>query len=742
MNYRRLSMLGFVALASGWVVNTVLLAEPPHRWTPSIAPSAGRDMIYGPCLASSLGLGKDGPYVNRAFSVALSGDTTVCYDMDRYAPAVFWSGGFVDGSGTHLTSYKGSRPCSPKGKVLFQSLAGYGWAPDSTDEAAESGLPIPWADYLGHYVHGDRVVLSYNVNGRGVLESPSSVSSGDRAALIRTFNVESGKTPLTLVPPKHDLKPDVLHHIAYGGKTNGSLLFFVLGEDRKSIAWGTDGDTALSISIPPSQKPLSFSLLMIRQDDPSKSFDIGNLIENAHTSVSLAPMTHGGPSRWPQTIETRGVVSNNDKSPYVMDTLSVPHDNPWKSWMQLSALDFFSNGRMAVSTLNGDVWLVSGIDEKLDHLQWKRFAAGLYEPLGLKIVDDVIYVTCRDRITRLHDLNGDDEADFYENFYAGGTPGYGYHAFAFELQTDSQGNFYFVKGGRKAWGGGDDYNHLIRVSPDGKHAEMVAGGFRHPNGMGIGPHDEILVADNEGDSIITSRVNLIRPGGFYGYASDNYKKDEVDPPLFWLPKEVDSSCGGQTWAKDYRWGPLAGTIFHTSYSKLCAFYAMMQKTDEGANAAVVKLPFRFNSGLMRPRVNPRDGQVYVCGLKGWDTAAVEDGCLNRIRYTGQPAHLVRSFEVTAEGLRLGFTCPLDREEAADPDNYSVEQWNYKSKNPTPEEVFVDDVEVATDGRGVLIQLEELTPVDQMEIGMSLRAADGAEIRETVYATVNVVPKRQ
>ena len=101
---------------------------------------------------------------------------------------------------------------------------------------------------------------------------------------------------------------------------------------------------------------------------------------------------------------------------YVVDDLALPEPNPWKSWIRPGGFDFFSDGRCAVCTMNGDVWIVSGIDGKLDHLTWRRFAAGLYEPLGLKIVNDQIYVLGRDQITRLHDLNGDGEADFYENF--------------------------------------------------------------------------------------------------------------------------------------------------------------------------------------------------------------------------------------------------------------------------------------------------------------------------------------
>src|SRR5690349_20038966 len=115
--------------------------------------------------------------------------------------------------------------------------------------------------------------------------------------------------------------------------------------------------------------------------------------------------------------------------------------------MRTTALDFFSDGRCAVGTMKGEVWIVSKIDANPQNVTWKRFATGLYEPLGLKIVDDKVYVLGREQITCLHDLNNDGEADFYENFNNAGVIDPVYHAFALDLQTDSEGNFYYMVDG-------------------------------------------------------------------------------------------------------------------------------------------------------------------------------------------------------------------------------------------------------------------------------------------------------
>ena len=49
-------------------------------------------------------------------------------------------------------------------------------------------------------------------------------------------------------------------------------------------------------------------------------------------------------------------------------------------------------------------------------LTWQRIASGLFQPLGVKIVDGEIYITCRDQLVILHDLNGDGETDYLPEF--------------------------------------------------------------------------------------------------------------------------------------------------------------------------------------------------------------------------------------------------------------------------------------------------------------------------------------
>ena len=117
--------------------------------------------------------------------------------------------------------------------------------------------------------------------------------------------------------------------------------------------------------------------------------------------------------------------------------------------MRLTGFDFYADGRRAAAcTWDGDVWLVEGIDTPAKGLSWRRIASGLFQPLGLKIVRDQVYVGCRDQIVILRDLNGDGETDFYECFNNDHQVTEHFHEFAMGLQTDAAGNFYYAKGAR------------------------------------------------------------------------------------------------------------------------------------------------------------------------------------------------------------------------------------------------------------------------------------------------------
>ena len=226
--------------------------------------------------------------------------------------------------------------------------------------------------------------------------------------------------------------------------------------------------------------------------------------------------------------------------------------------------------------------------------------------------------------------------------------------------------------------------------------------------------------------------------------------ESYDQPICWLPMNMDNSSGGQVWVTSDKWGPFKNHMLFTSYGKGTLFHVMTEEVDGVTQAGMVKLPLKFQTGLMRGRCNPKDGQIYVSGLRGWQTDGSKDGGFYRVRYTGKPVHAPLQWHALKDGLKITFTGELDPVSAADPASYAIEQWNYNYSGNygSPEmsaletgkarhdKVEVKSARLAHDKKTVLLEIPGFQPVHQMKIKMSLQAADGTAINQEIYNTIH------
>ena len=215
---------------------------------------------------------------------------------------------------------------------------------------------------------------------------------------------------------------------------------------------------------------------------------------------------------------------------------------------------------------------------------------------------------------------------------------------------------------------------------------------------------------------------------------------------------MDNSNGSQVWVTSDKWGPLKGQLLYLSYGKSSLFEVLQERVGDVPQGGVVKFPLKFSTGIMRARFHPLDGQLYVAGLKGWQTDGAKDGAIQRVRYTGKPLTMQNGLHITDKGIRIDFTAPLDAATAADAANYSVIQYNYrwtsaygsdKYKVSNPEEKGNDKLEVksatlSADKKSVLLEIDGLKPVMQMEVKMSIKSADGNPVPDKIGNTINVV----
>ena len=680
----------------------------------------------------------------------------IVFDTDLLRVAAGWAGAPIKLQGIPFDMQHGLNPEIAKGAQRIGTRQGPGWskAGDFKDPRAVPYGPLPadWAKYKGLYRSGNKVIFSYTVGTCKVLESHAlangifyrefSISPSTVAMDLLVCETEASSAPPANAAGVASIEENDIATAAklVGAPADAQLTFL--------------NNNSITLKLAPNAKPIFFKVAIWS----GSKVDLAKFSEAVATpAVDLNPLCLGGPARWPNVQTGEGKIGAPIDC-FAVDTLPIP-ESPL---MKTTAFDFFKDGRAAVSTLNGDVWIVSGIDTDLKKVSWKRYASGLFQPLGLKIVDDTIYVLGRDQITRLHDIAGNGEADYYENFNNDTEVTQNFHEFALDLQTDSQGNFYFTKAGPVVAGGNgfekvmDHHGCLLKVSKDGSKLEVIATGLRAANGMSIGPNDEITTADNEGTWVPSSRINFITKGGFYGcppLSHQNPVPTTYAKPMCWIPHDgADNSSGGQVWIPAGQWGTLGGSLLHLSYGTSSVFLTMSEVVDGVAQGGVVKLPLQFRSGIMRARFNPLDKSLYVSGCRGWQTTGLKWGCLQRVRYLGGPVHLPGQVRVNKDGVYIQFQCPVEK--SIDVDDFSVDEWNYKwsaeygsahymVSNPGKvgdDSIRIKSAQVLPDKNTVFFEIPNLKPVMQMRIKYKIKAADGTKMNQEIFNTINAEPK--
>lgn len=627
-----------------------------------------RKMDFGPALFWTL-QAEPGNIAYKGIAVRLDegpggvskGNKWLLYDHDTMRVAAAWTGDkFVDWRGIAFDQSHGSHT-SIVGDIAYTNPVGAGWGRPGDgsfeevrlrgrDDKPYGPLPHDWAHYKGLFLHGNRAVIHYTVGDAEIHELPGYEMNGADTVFTRTLEI--GKSSMDL---KLRIAPSKTAVAALGG---GKL--------------SQDASGFHVLDIPAAATPLSVKILTAATADRDA---FAKFAETSGKPITLASLKGGGEKRWPDIIETAGKMGGNEK-PFEVDEIELPGDDrsPWHSWMRLGGFDFFEDGkRAAVATWLGDVWIVDGLGGDFGKHRWQRIATGLFQPLGVKIVNGTIYVSCRDQIAELLDLNGDGETDHIRSFNNDHQVTEHFHEFAMGLQTDEEGNFYYAKSARHGKPAViPHHGTLLKVSADGTKTEIIANGFRAANGVCLNPDGTFIVTDQEGHWNPKNRINWVKKGGFYGNMFGYHDvTDEADaamePPLCWITNKFDRSPGELMWVpKEAKWGALNGSLLNLSYGMGQIYIVPHQKLSDGrVQGGMISLGLDFPTGVMRGRFHPGDGQLYSIGMFAWAGNKNQDGGFYRIRHTGKPTRLPVGLSTSKEGMTLRFTDPLGAVSASD-----------------------------------------------------------------------------
>ncbi|HWL10491.1 MAG TPA: plastocyanin/azurin family copper-binding protein [Planctomicrobium sp.] len=457
----------------------------------------------------------------------------------------------------------------------------------------------------------------------------------------------------------------------------------------------------------------------------------------------LRDMTRGGPALWSEEL-IRPIEFGNNR-PYAVDTIHLPFENSRNDLLFGSGVAFLPDGDALICTIQGDVWRATGFKFPSKEVRWRKVASGIHQALGIVADGDGVFVLGRDQITRLHDLNHDGEYDFHECFCNGYVTSTFGHDYICGLERDVAGNFYTAS----------SKQGLLQISPDGRTVTVIATGFRNSGGVGVMADGTALVPCSQGTWTPASMVCAVRPpfvdtkhqsdAPYYGFGGPKTGKPP-ELPFVYLPRGLDNSSGGQATVTSDRWGPLQGQSLHFSFGACRYFLMLRDEVDGQLQGAVVPMVGDFRSGVQRGVFSPDDGQLYVTGQAGWGTFSVDDGCFERVRYTGDPVQLPVGFHVHENGVRLDFSEPLDPQIAATAGRHFAQQWNYRYSGaygspeyapshpgtPGHEPLAIQSAHVLEGGHSLFLEIPKIQPVNQLHLRLQVDAGRPQSLFLTVH----------
>ncbi|WP_294226194.1 DUF6797 domain-containing protein [Prosthecobacter sp.] len=715
---------------------------PPQPWAAWVEPDF-------PFFSSILDAHREGVgernLTPRGLILKLEHDCWVCFDTDLLRVSAIWRGkGVTDKAlapGSYLDAGRktpgGQFPApQPDGKLWLGNGLFPGWQnsekvsmkdprePAPSEEEVGRG---PVAESIGRFnavrLVKNGVVLEYSAAGAEVREWWQASEHDGRPVMERHISVSATAKPLTLI---------------IGAKVNGPSQEVEAGVTVTGGAELVGDDAVWAALVPPHDHTLQFCVSICDE----------------HEAPAIQPQqiaTKAPAVRWPQAAVSK-IKPAASKGPYVLDHVDLPDGNPWKRAVRIGDIQFLKDGTGVGITVDGDVWLIRGLDSMNGPVTWKRFASGLHEPMTCAIRDEQIYVFDRNGIWRLRDTNNDGEADVHELFSNCFAQTADMREFPSTLRLAPNGEFVIAKGGQEATTIGKHNGSVLRISADGKKATVLGHGFRQPN-AGVNIRTGLVTSsDQEGQYIPSTPLHIVRDHQFYGFLSDKLPKEQypapIADPLTWMPHAVNSSAMSQVWLFDAKMGPLNDTMVQICFNKPELLSVIMNERGKRPQAAVVSITDEFDFPPLNGSVNPKDGQLYLAGFQviGWGNTLDTLAGLCRVRYTGAPSPLPCEIVPMDKGVLLRFDVAVDSKKAADPASYSLGTWGYKRAHTYGSAQYKADgttgidwltpssAYVSSDGKAVFIGVPGLKPVMQLRIGWSIASKDGMEMAQNAYTT--------
>ena len=376
--------------------------------------------------------------------------------------------------------------------------------------------------------------------------------------------------------------------------------------------------------------------------------------------------------------------------------------------LECGALEWLPDGKLAVGTRRGDIYIVEGVlDDPPANVKFTKWASGLHEILGLAYnkKDGYLYACQRPEVTRLKDTDNRGHANIYETFCDGWGISGDYHEYAMMSKFDKEGDLWVTltltgsftsEAPFRGW--------CLRIKPDGSILPTCSGLRSMPGGIGFNEKGEVFFAENQGPWNGGCALRDLEIGSFQGHPiGDKWynlapnmgeqvpdpksgsriyieaaKDPKLVPPAILQPygKLGQSQSGIVCDQSDGKFGPFKLQIFSGDQHHSNMARYVLQKVK--GHYQGVCIPFRegFASGVL-PMIAAPDGSMVVGETnRGWGSAGPKEYALERVVWTGKVPFEIQNMELTPDGFDLTFTEPLDTASASNLENYKMSTFRY------------------------------------------------------------------
>lgn len=685
----------------------------------------------------------------RGLALNLGQNLWFGFDIDLLRAAALWRGdGVSPRSMSHISYHQFGAKIPegendlpvPQGEVLLVNGIYPGWQSGSdfhlrdprplTSDVREVGrgpLARNQGRFLAIHPLASGAQLDYTVGAVRVRERVHAQVAGTEWGVDREFHIDPMPEPLTLIiggTPREAGNNPLVRVLAI--ESPGlSPVRLEQTEERLWIA-----------RVPATPRGRQFTIRL-----SSPGFHDTRLSPTATEGASTKPRP-----RWPERLRTP-IVRSSSQEAYVFDVIDLPWDNPWRRKLRFADLAFLPDGRAGLVTFDGDVWLAQGLGSD-QTVEWHRYTSGFHEPLGICARGKDLFVFDRNGIWRLADPPEQGEASVHELFSNVFTQTAETREFAAGIRTTPDGAFILAKGGQRGNTLSAQAGAIIRVSPDGREAQVLGHGLRQPF-LGVNPKTGwITASDQEGNYVPTTPLHSIHNGRFHGFLPLIQPKEiypaPIAEPLLWIPRSVNASGAGQVWLTDPRMGPLSGSLIHLGYYRPEVFLVLHQTNRSKVQAAVMSLSQEVRFPPLAGAINPSDGQLYLTGFQIWGSEAPQESGLIRLRYTGADSPYPQQVTAWKEGILLRFSVPLEPRQAVETANYAADRWNYRrtanygsphfslSGNKGQDALAPSSAYLSRDRHSVFVGIPDLRESMQLRVAWTLRSESGRALAGSCY----------